>query len=182
MSRNFLALSLFSLLLVSLVACESWDAEYPFKLGFTELHRGRDTFMGMDNRNVGLSIVPDENITIYGLRVEGHYIKDVPFRIAAYSRRKGDWAWQPERFMPAKNRTEGGMKAYPQQIAKGEEAVLNSWDENVINYERMKIYTDKGTWLINIDHSDKNLFKAKKSNDKFDKEKNESYKVSIMDD
>lgn len=178
MLKNAFGFCCLMLLSLSLFACNNWNAEYPFKLGFVELHRGRDAFLGMEERNLGLTLVPDEDITVYGLRAEGPYIKDSPSWHPAYSAKKGQWTWQDGRFMPTKGREEGGLKGYPQMIKKGQEGILISWDDD-INFEIMKLYTDKGTWLININRFDKNVFKAKKSNDKFDKEKNSSYKYSI---
>lgn len=193
MSKNIFRICYFCILFSALVACNSvdanWNDKYPFKIDFYKLQNmqlpGFNTPGSGFNPAYALSIVPDEDITIYGLRVEGY-----------------DGSWDPGKFVyEMKNEKSEAIRQYPYTIKKGDKKIIyqtagnytyrtqgRTKDSNLAwvqrehqmpKYDVMKIYTDKGTWLINIAMTPENLkdkkFKAKESNDKFDKEKNESY-------
>lgn len=194
MSKNIFRICYFCILLSTLVACNSvdanWNDKYPFKIDFYKLQNMQ--LPGFDHPGSGLnpayalSMIPDEDITIYGLRVEG----------------KNNGAWDHGRFVyEMKNGKSETIRQYPYTIKKGDKKIIYqtagdhtyrvlgrtqysnlAWEEReskMPEFDVMKIYTDKGTWLINIAMTPENLndkkFKAKESNDKFDKEKNESY-------
>lgn len=182
MSKNFIKLCYFVFLLSTLVACDSWDAKYPFKIDFIDfnppqLEGYEDSSANYKyehslDRYFGFTMIPDEDITIYGLRVE--------------KRNGGDGGdWNVGRSVYGK---EGGkikfIGKYPYMIKKGTEKIIFHSTVHNDKYDVMKIYTDKGTWIIDTTMNNENIidkkFKAKKSKDKFDEEKNKDFRERII--
>lgn len=182
MSKNIFRICYFCILFSVLVACDNWDAKYPFKVDFFSVYNqqlpGYLSGNGALNHAYALSMIPDEDITIYGLRLEG---------------KTGSWAPGKSVYEMHDRKLES-VGNYPYTMKKGDEKIIYQTSGPYANIEGdryegvkfdvMKIYTNKGTWLIDIAETSENIhdkkFKAKESKDKFDKEKNESYSESII--